>query len=194
MPSVEINLGTSILPGGLGQLFTTTIPYIETTNDEIVIGYNFAGPREVNIKNIIADRDDLSFFKVKTEEEIWETYNSPRTFYWTLNSTHESEANTTIVPYNGKNYKFRRWNQNPLYFSAFKNIVADKDKTEEILFGEVHPLILNTNLLEGGSGGKVIYEEQEHQSPMTTEGFQSPYSSRIGVPPVQQIGNHKYQF
>jgi hypothetical protein len=92
LPNIEINLGTSILPSGLVHLFTTTVPYLETTNDEIILGYNFDGPREVTIKNKIADREDLSFFKVKNEEGIWENHNSPKKFYWTLNSTHDAEA------------------------------------------------------------------------------------------------------
>jgi len=124
LPSIEINLGTSILPEGLGQLFTTPVPYLETTNDEIILGYNFVGPREVLIKNIVADREDLSFFKVKNEYGIWEEHTSPKKFFWELNSQHEAEANTVIVPYSNNNYKFRWWNGSASDFNALKNITT----------------------------------------------------------------------
>ena len=69
-----------------------------------------------------------------------------------------------------------------------------KDKIEEIRFGVVHPITLTTSLPEGGSGGNIIYEGQEFPSPLTSDGFQTPAYSRIGVPVIQQIGNYKYQF
>ena len=184
-------MGTILLPENIQGLFTTQVPYLQTNNSEVILGFNFAGPRKITLQNDFNGANNVSSIDAY-ENMQWNEYPSPKNFWWPLNSTHEVRAKSNAVPHSNFNWKFYYWNGNDNEKNLLKTVIADQDKFETAFFKPVLPLTVQTNLLEGGIGGKILYEGQEQNSPFSDYGFQTPYTTNIGVNNPQLINSRNY--
>lgn len=169
IPTLRLNLGTCLLPGSLTNLFTPESPSLFTTDSEIILGYDFIGPKQIWVENNFDGNDEVGYiysFENVNGNLAWVEKDSPHDFYWEKNSSHQIKTMDGIYGFDNYNWKLYNWNEQNSSINTSLTSIADKDKHEIAYWGIVQPLTLLTNLPEGGSGdGRLIYRNQEVNTP-----------------------------
>jgi len=179
------------LPDAIVGLFKSGIPQFTTNGTEIIFGFDFQGPKRIIVQNDFNGANNIDSI-YSQQNQTWEAFASPKTVWWEENSEHIIKTKDKAINYSSSYYKFRNWNNDEQIKTIQKNTLADNDKYESAYFKNVQPLTVQTNLIEGGTGGSILYEGLSKSSPLNDYGFVAPLSTTIGVQNPQLINGKNY--
>ena len=181
-PEIELNSGTALLPDAITSYFTSPTPTLTTTETEIVLSYTVVGSRRTTIQNDVSGNNNVG--DIEALEGTWNTYASPKDFWWELNSTHQVSAVPGIIPYSGEDWKFRVWQETGQYTREI-SVVANADQYRTAEFQPAVPVVVQTDLAGTGNGGYITIDGEVLQSPANGYAFKPTYFTPIGAPSVQ---------
>lgn len=187
MPEIELNSGTKLLPEAITSYFTSAMPTLTTTENEIIFYYTVAGARQVIAYNEVNTKNNVGMIEEVVGGSVVSSDKSPRTFWWNSGTTHNLQTpQPLLTETNGMN-KYRNWFQDgktdPIIDVAPRRIsvTVDNDATYKAKFDQAQRVQLS-NLLEGSySGGTVSYQNSVGQSSSGTTFDDYDYKGGIGV-------------
>ena len=184
MGPIELNSGTKLLPAAITSYFTSTTPVLTTlvtsTDNYIVLSYTIAGNRKIMIQNYVGGHSDVGNVQV-LESSNWNSYTSPKTEWWALNSAQSFRLASPAINYSNQWWRFQSWTGGIL--SSEDDITVSKDMTYSATYLQAQPVTIQISL-EGTNtnvANSLTFYGQNVSSTYSDYGFMPPNSTSIGV-------------
>ncbi|NLT52278.1 MAG: hypothetical protein GXX85_15345, partial [Ignavibacteria bacterium] len=163
IPEIELCAGTKLLPDAITDYFTSSIPTLSTNENEIILYYTVGNPSTVAF-NEVNQKTNIGTIEEIVNGLVFSSGNSPRTFTWGNNETHQLQTPQELLDDNNLKFKYKNWfkgdETNPIQDISPRRIqlTVDGNKNFKAKFLQAQRVQIS-NLLEGAySGGTVTYE------------------------------------
>ncbi len=167
LPEISTSSELPLLPAAATQYFTSSVPTLSTTTNEIILSYTLqTGPRYVSVFNEVAGQSNIGSIQEVVGGSLF-NYFSPKTFEWNIGSVRQVQTPQILLDdVQGGKHKYRNFfkdsGTNPFAEIAPRRIqftVGTQDATYRARFDQARRIQLY-NILEGNlSGGTVVYSD-----------------------------------